>query len=129
MLSVSESYGSLRSGVTGTPAGAAGMLLNTGGVGIFQLFAYCSLLRLVFVENMDLARLVVLRKKSALTPLFDIGIGSEIVGLYETDEPVESRFGFRCRPLQITQASIMNAPINIPGNKPARNTPTGNLLH
>jgi hypothetical protein len=57
-------------------------------------------------------------------------MGSEIVGLYEMEEPEELReFGFRCLPLQMTQASIINAPTNIPGNNPARNTPMGNLLH
>jgi hypothetical protein len=37
--------------------------------------------------------------------------------------------GLRCRPEQITQASIRKAPMNMPGKKPARKTPTGNLLH
>ena len=77
MLSVSVSYGCLRSGVTGT----TGTLLGTGGVGIFQLLAYCSLLRLLLVENIDLARSVVLRRKSARSPPLAIGMGSEMVGL------------------------------------------------
>ena len=37
--------------------------------------------------------------------------------------------GLRCRPEQMTQASIRKAPMNMPGKKPARKTPTGNLLH
>jgi hypothetical protein len=82
MLSVSESSGSLRSGVTGTPEGATGTLFGTGGVGIFQLLTYCTLLRLLWVENMDLARSVVFRRKSVLSPPPPaIGMGSEIVGL------------------------------------------------
>jgi hypothetical protein len=107
------------------------MLLITGGVGIFQLSAYCSLLRLLFAENIDLARSVVLRKKSVRSPLLPaIGIGSEMVGLYVTEEPEEFReLGLRWRPLQMTHASIRNAPKNMPGNRPARKTPIGNLLH
>lgn len=46
------------------------------------------------------------------------------------EDPEELReLGFLCRPLIMTQASIRNAPTNMPGNSPARNTPIGNLLH
>lgn len=82
-----------------------------------------------FVENMDFARSVVRRKKSVRRPPDASGMGSEIVGLY-MDELVELReLGLRCRPLQMTHASIKKAPMNMPGKKPARKTPTGNLLH
>ena len=52
-----------------------------------------------------------------------------MVGLYDMVEPEELReLGFRCLPLHITQASMIKPPTNIPGNNPARKTPTGNLL-
>ena len=33
------------------------------------------------------------------------------------------------RPERITQASALNAPMNMPGNRPAKKTPAGNVLH
>jgi hypothetical protein len=81
------------------------------------------------VEKIDFARPVVRRRKSVLKPPDAIGIGSEIFGLYR-DEPSELReAGSWWRPLHITQASMKNAPMNMPGKKPAKKTPTGNLLH
>lgn len=82
MLSVVESCAYLRSGVTGAAPEAVGTLVGNGGVGIFQLFTYSWLLRLLFVENIDFALSVVLRKKSVLKPPPSaIGMGSEMVGL------------------------------------------------
>ena len=79
MVSVPDSRGIRRSGVTGTPLGTGGMLLTTGGVGIFQLsrmptVGLCPLL----AENIDLARPVVRRRKSVLRPPGCRGMGSEM---------------------------------------------------
>lgn len=59
-----------------------GILLTTGGVGIFQ-FSRAPTVGLcpLAMENMDLARPVVRRKKSVLRPPVCKGIGSEIWGL------------------------------------------------
>ena len=73
------------SGVTGIvrPYGSAGMLLRSGGVGIFQLppvGTNTSLLDLGELSrpNSDLARVVVRRMKSVLVFCAVMGIGSEM---------------------------------------------------
>ena len=78
ILSVLESRPRRRSGVTGTPGGPRGILLTAGGVGIFQLSrGPIAGLAPLLAENIDLARPVVLRRKSVLPPDC-IGMGSEI---------------------------------------------------
>ncbi len=91
MLSELSSCARRRSGVTGCAAPGVvpvvGMLLGTGGVGIFQ----CDALVLGppppgtwdLVEKMDFARPVVRRRKSVLKPPLGepSGMGSEMVGL------------------------------------------------
>lgn len=65
-------------GVTGGSRGL-GMLLGTGGVGIFQGFESARY-SLSLVEKIDMVLFAVRRKKSARGLVSSVGMGSEIVG-------------------------------------------------
>lgn len=115
--------------------GRGGMLLGTGGVGIFHGFASaCARYSSSFVENIDMLFFAVRRRKSArpdsaATPC--VGIGSEMIG----------RFSYRCGvfgllvsgflplPVAPTHRNTANAPTTIPGISPAKNGPTGKGSH